>query len=125
MSDKNQTVDSDLKALNTVYDELSKDAKTIAMDLSEAVSAYFILGFYLLAFSFGMDLYFLLSGGIVLSDYGFMFIWIAFVNLIPISAGCFVLYRYNRLNNRYSTLFSLEKNIRIKEIMKKRETGTE
>ncbi len=120
-----QEIDPDLKALNTIYDELSKDARTIARDLSETVSAYFILGFYLLAFSFGLDFYFLLSGCIVLSDLGFMVVWVVFVNLIPITAGCFVLYRYHRLNNRYDALFSLEKNIRIKEITKKRQNGTE
>ncbi len=123
MSNENQELDQDLKTLNTIYDELSKDARTIATDLSETVSAYFILGFYLLAFSFGTDLYIILSGSIALSDYGFVFIWLVFVNLIPIAAGSFVLYRYHRLNSRYNTLFSLEKNIRIKEAKKKGEIG--
>ncbi len=123
MSNDNQNVEQDLKALNTIYDELSKDARTIATDLSETVSAYFILGFYLIAFSLGMDYYLIATRGISLSDYGFLFIWIVFVNLIPLTAGSFVLRRYNRLNNRYKTLFSLEKNIRIKEAKKKRENG--
>jgi hypothetical protein len=125
MSDKNQSVDADLKALSTVYDELSRDARTITRDLSETVAAYFILGFYLLAFSFGLDLYIFLSSGIMWSDYGFLAVWIVFVNVIPISAGSFVLYRYHKLSTRYQMLFQLEKIIRIKEWRRNKETETQ
>ncbi len=107
-------IDQDLKELNQIYTELSKDARTIAKDLSESLSAYYILGFYLLAFSFGMDLYIILSHSFTL-DFGFIVTWLVFVNLIPIVSGCLVLYRYHKLNARYATLFSLEKSIRIKE----------
>jgi hypothetical protein len=127
MLDEGQDTDQDLKALNMVYDELSKDARTIAKDLSESVAAYYILGFYILAFSFGMDLYIILSRGIVASDYIAIAIWLVFVNLIPIATGCFILYRYHKINNRYKTLFHLEKNIRLKEAKdqnsKKKPTG--
>ncbi len=115
MSDKNQSVDADLEALNIVYDELSKDARTIAKDLNEAVSAYFLLGFYMLAFGLGLDFYLYLTGSIDLSNIGFLAIWVIFVNLIPIGAGACVLYRHSKLNARYQTLFSLEKSLRVKE----------
>ena len=115
MSKENQAIDSDLKALNIVYDELSKDARTIAKDLNEAVSAYFLLGFYMLAFGLGLDFYLYLTGSIDLSNIGFLAIWVIFVNLIPIGAGACVLYRYSKLNARYQTLFSLEKSLRVKE----------
>ena len=115
MSNENQAIDSDLKALNIVYDELSKDARTIAKDLSEAVAAYFILGFYMIAFGLGLDYYLFLTGSIDLSNISFLVIWIVFVNLIPIVAGACVLYRYGKLNARYSALFSLEKSLRVKE----------
>jgi hypothetical protein len=114
-----QELEQDLKTLNTVYDELSRDARTIAKDLSEAVSAYFLLGFYMLALSFGLDWYFLLSRSLALSDLGF----VVFMNLVLITAGCFVLYRYSKLNRRYGTLFSLEKDIRLKEAKSRSETG--
>jgi hypothetical protein len=114
-SNENQAIDSDLKALNIVYDELSKDARTIAKDLSEAASGYFILGFYMVAFGLGIDYYLFLTGGIDLSSISFLVIWIVFVNFIPIGAGACVLYRYSKLNARYSTLFSLEKSLRVKE----------
>jgi hypothetical protein len=114
-SNENQAIDSDLKALNIVYDELSKDARTITKDLSEAVAAYFILGFYMIAFGLGIDYYLFLTGGIDLSNISFLTIWIIFVNLIPIGAGACVLYRYSKLNARYSALFSLEKSLRLKE----------
>lgn len=115
MSNENQDTNQELKALNVVYDELSKDARTIAKDLNEAVSAYYLLGFYMLAFSFGLDLYIVLSHGIAATDYTSIFIWLVFGNLIPITAGCFILYRYSKLNARYKTLFRLEKNLRLKE----------
>jgi hypothetical protein len=115
MSNENQAIDADLKALNIVYDELSKDARTIARDLNEAVSAYFNLGFFMLAFGFGLDFYLYLTGSIDLSNVGFLAIWIIFVNLIPIGAGAAVLYRYSKLNARYQTLFSLEKSLRVEE----------
>lgn len=118
-----QESDQDLKSLNAVYEELSKDASVIARDLGESVSAYFLLGFYFLAFAFALDEYFLLSGGLDLSNIGFMVVWVLFVNVIPITAGCFVLYRYHRLNKRYGSLFSLEKRIRVQNYRKKR--GTE
>jgi hypothetical protein len=118
-----QESDQDLKTLNTVYEELSKDASVIARDLGESVSAYFLLGFYLLAFAFGLDEYFLLSGGLNLSSSSFVIVWVFFVNVIPISAGCFALYRYHRLNKRYGSLFSLEKRIRVQNYRKKH--GTE
>lgn len=115
MSNENQAIDSDLKALNIVYDELSKDARTIAKDLSETVAAYFLLGFYMIAFGLGLDYYMFLTGSIDLSNISFLIIWGIFVNLIPIGAGACVLYRYSKLNTRYSTLFSLEKSLRVKE----------
>jgi hypothetical protein len=115
MSNKNETIDPDLKALNMVYDELSKDARTIAKDLGETVAAYFLLGFYMIAFGLGLDYYMFLTGGIDLSNISFLAIWIVFVNLIPIGVGACVLYRYSKLNARYQTLFSLEKSLRVKE----------
>jgi hypothetical protein len=118
-----QENDQDLKSLNAVYEELSKDASVIARDLGESVSAYFILGFYLLAFAFVLDEYMLLSGGLNLSNIGSMAVLVLFGNVIPITAGCFVLYRYHRLNKRYGSLFSLEKRIRVQNYRKKR--GTE
>lgn len=125
MADSNQNVDSDLEALNRVYDELSKDARTITKDLNETVAAYFILGFYLLAFSAGLDLYFLLSNSIVWSDYGFLAVWILFVNVVPVTAGCFVLRRYHKLSTRYQMLFQTEKALQVKEWQKKKETKTQ
>jgi len=115
MSNKNEAIDPDLQALNIVYDELSKDARTIAKDLSETVAAYFLLGFYMIAFGLGLDYYLFLTGGIDLSNISFLAIWIVFVNLIPIGAGACILYRYRKLNTRYQTLFNLEKSLRVKE----------
>jgi hypothetical protein len=94
-----------------VYDELSKDARTIAKDLNEAVSAYFLLGFYMVAFGLFLDFYLYLTGSIDLSNIVFIAI---FANLIPIGGGACVLYRYNKLKTRYNTLFSLEKILRVK-----------
>jgi hypothetical protein len=116
-----QESDQDLKSLNAIYEELSKDASVIARDLGESVSAYFLLGFYLLAFAFALDEYFLLSGGVDLSNIGFMVVWVLFVNVIPIAAGCFALSRYYRLNKRYGSLFSLEKKVRLQNFRKKRD----
>ncbi|MCW4025300.1 MAG: hypothetical protein NWF01_09745 [Candidatus Bathyarchaeota archaeon] len=116
--------DGDLKALNDVYDELSKDARTIASDLNESISAYYVLGFYLLAFCFGLNLYFIATRSLVLTDYAFVVVWIIFVNLIPITSGCLVLYRYFKLNKRYKMLFQLEKNIRIKEYKESKKNRT-
>jgi hypothetical protein len=107
--------DVDLKALNDVYDELSKDARTITKDLSEAVSAYFLLGFYMLAFGLSLDFYLYLTGSIDLSNIEFLAIWVIFVNLIPMGAGACILYRYSKLNARYKTLFRLEKSLRVKD----------
>jgi hypothetical protein len=107
--------DVDLKALNDVYDELSKDARTITKDLSEAVSAYFLLGFYMLAFGLSLDFYLYLTGSIDLSNIEFLAIWVIFVNLIPMGAGACILYRYSKLNARYKTLIRLEKSLRVKD----------
>ncbi len=111
---ESQDIDQDLKELNQIYTELSKDARTIATDLSESITAYYLLGFYLLAFSFGTDFYILLSKSITF-DIGFIVIWAVFVNLIPIVSGCIILWRHHKLNARYKTLFRLEKSLRIKE----------
>lgn len=121
LANENQTIDQDLKALNIVYDELSKDARTIAKDLSEAVSGYFLLGFYMVAFGLFLDYYLYLTGSIDLSNIGFLAIWVICVNLIPIGGGTCVLYRYHKLNTRYKKLFRLEKNLRIKEFREQKE----
>ncbi|HMK47233.1 MAG TPA: hypothetical protein VK436_11460 [Methanocella sp.] len=120
MADEDQNIDWELKTLNAVYDELSKDARTIATDLHESVEAYQMLGLYLLGFSFGMDLYIIETHGIAASDYGTILIWLIFVNLIPIAAGLFVFRRSFWLNVKYRTLFSLEQDIRLKEFRKNR-----
>jgi hypothetical protein len=107
--------DQDLEALQTVYDELAKDARSIAADLNETVSAYYMLGFYLVAFSFGIDLYVILSHSIVLTDYANIAIFLIFGNAVPLLAGSFILNRYRKLNTKYKTLFRLENNLRLKE----------
>jgi hypothetical protein len=84
MSNKNETIDPDLKALNMVYDELSKDARTIAKDLGEDGSAiaYFLLGFYIDCIGLGLDYYMFLNRRNRLSNISFPRNLIVFVNLI-------------------------------------------
>lgn len=109
----------DLAELNAIYDELLGDARRIVVDLGESVSLYFILGVYLLVFSLGVDLYAAFSHEMEVSGYASLLVLLIFGNLIPIAVGSFLVYRYYKLNARYSGLFRLEKSIRLKEFYKR------
>lgn len=111
--------DQDSESLHAVYAELAKDAHTIAADLNASVSAYYLLGFYLLAFSFGVDLYVVMTNSLALFDPVATVFWVVFANSVPIVSGIFLLHRYHKLNTKYRTLFCLDKKLCVKEFQAK------
>lgn len=104
----------DLESLDTLYDELWDDARTLAADMNQSIAVYRIAGLFmvisgivLLAFAIAGWLRELAGG---YSSFEFIFTIAATIcGPAELIIGPYLLSWYNKLRNRYARLASLEK----------------
>lgn len=109
-----RVADDELNDLRSLYDDLWKDARTLAVDMDRSIRMYLLAGFLMLVYGFVIIAYAMagwqriLSGSPDMADYAAA-VGETVGGVILIIAGPMLIRWYYKLKTRYAKLASIEK----------------